>query len=490
MMNIQSINIRRQGFNHINKGIVCQDYALCDTSIPDTVILLLSDGHGSSKYFRSDRGSQFACEIARDAVKEFIQEFRPDFRYKVALIQEGPASSDRNASEERKRIDSIFRRLGGAIVYRWVNRVIEDWYDNPPADHEMRNLSPDDYRFYTEGEIPRNQIPKAYGCTLQVAVRTPHYWFALHIGDGKIVGVKKYGTIYEPVPWDPACHDTTTTSLCEIDPGRLRYAYGEDVSDVCALFLASDGMDDSFANFEELASVYGINVLNKIYSDGWDSFSAGLERFLDSISKSRSGDDMSLACWVDMETLPSMLPKILKDDIRRIESQIQIVRSNLIKCREEENNYQWQIEEKESISKACDDRNDLRTKIEQLVRDYINSLPEGVVNICKKAGIRLGDFSMPAFDDERKKIETELVRLGIEKKVRTDNIPKYENRLSSLEKERENILRQYEQFNLVSSIGDNHNSIMNNDNAEGSSLLSDKEIIDEEPGMIDSSQFN
>ncbi|MEI6291981.1 MAG: protein phosphatase 2C domain-containing protein, partial [Chloroflexota bacterium] len=36
------------------------------------LIMVLSDGHGSSKCFRSDLGAQFAIKSAKDVIKQFL----------------------------------------------------------------------------------------------------------------------------------------------------------------------------------------------------------------------------------------------------------------------------------------------------------------------------------------------------------------------------------------------------------------------------------
>ena len=50
------------GFSHISSKKPCQDYSLQFQNDVASVIVV-SDGHGSSNFTRSDRGSKFACEV-------------------------------------------------------------------------------------------------------------------------------------------------------------------------------------------------------------------------------------------------------------------------------------------------------------------------------------------------------------------------------------------------------------------------------------------
>src|ERR671921_88831 len=64
------------GASHLRAGTPNQDAILqlreSARSLP--LILSLSDGHGSDKCFRSDRGSRFAVKKAAQLVGEFLDE--------------------------------------------------------------------------------------------------------------------------------------------------------------------------------------------------------------------------------------------------------------------------------------------------------------------------------------------------------------------------------------------------------------------------------
>ena len=63
-----------QGESHKATGKVCQDYAMCSCSSDKGIaVAVLSDGHGGSRYFRSDIGSKMIVECTFKKVMEFIE---------------------------------------------------------------------------------------------------------------------------------------------------------------------------------------------------------------------------------------------------------------------------------------------------------------------------------------------------------------------------------------------------------------------------------
>ena len=67
-----------KGSSHEENGKPMQDWSehlYLKESMAD--ILLLSDGHGNDKHFRSDRGSKFAVEAAKESLVEFLKDFNP-----------------------------------------------------------------------------------------------------------------------------------------------------------------------------------------------------------------------------------------------------------------------------------------------------------------------------------------------------------------------------------------------------------------------------
>lgn len=74
MSKIVTFNKTVQGHLHIRKNVECQD---ASTSFSEEnnryYIAIISDGHGDSACLRSSRGSEFAVDIAKDALLEFAE---------------------------------------------------------------------------------------------------------------------------------------------------------------------------------------------------------------------------------------------------------------------------------------------------------------------------------------------------------------------------------------------------------------------------------
>ena len=92
----------------------------------------------------------------------------------------------------------------------------------------------------------------AYRTTLIAAVQAKNFWFGLHIGDGKCVTVNPAGEYTQPIPWDEKCFLNQTTSLCDEQAlHSFRYYFGK-VDLPLAIFIATDGVDDTFGTDEAL----------------------------------------------------------------------------------------------------------------------------------------------------------------------------------------------------------------------------------------------
>ncbi|HAJ98054.1 MAG TPA: hypothetical protein DCO72_10005, partial [Ruminococcus sp.] len=71
MRTYKVFNVDERGYSHVLNNLPKQDHSyseVCD----DYALAVVSDGHGSPQYFRSDRGSQLAIEASVDILKGFI----------------------------------------------------------------------------------------------------------------------------------------------------------------------------------------------------------------------------------------------------------------------------------------------------------------------------------------------------------------------------------------------------------------------------------
>ncbi len=355
MSNLIIFNSTHRGASHIKKGTVCQDYSLSYESEDGTVqVAIVCDGHGSDTYVRSDVGSRLAAEITLGNIRDFVKtvparlflnkrgavtSHPKDEEAAFSSLQQNP---DKMTEIERQRYqqdqdffrqveevreqDQCLTMLFGRIYMQWLQAIEKDALEHPFNEHEQTMLGiiyqkwQEDLKNGLQGIGTR--IVKAYGSTLMAFVRTPLYWLAFHIGDGKLMACDAALQWTEPVPWDCRCFLNVTTSLCDSSPiGEFRYAFSGQGDFPVAVILGSDGLDDSWGNFERLANFYSQTV--GIFHDlGKEKALSDLDEFLPKLSAKASQDDMSMAGIIDMELLKTGVAAYRKErEIRELNAE-------------------------------------------------------------------------------------------------------------------------------------------------------------------------
>ncbi len=262
-----------QGASHKRIGKVCQDYAFSRCKPGDFyAIALVSDGHGSDDYFRSDRGAKYAVKKARTSIEHFMHTLK---------------KGENTLSDER------LRQLETSIVYRWRKKVEIDYRQHPFTEEE-KNMMTEKARCRYEKE-PDKFFVKAYGATLIAVVVYPgHFWFGLHIGDGKCVVQYADGHFDQPIPWDDKCFLNVTTSLCDERPlDNFRHCFHTE-NFPTAIFVGSDGVDDCFANDKDLYGFYR-EVIQTFRDKPYRKARKEVDEFLPVMSERGSGDDISVS---------------------------------------------------------------------------------------------------------------------------------------------------------------------------------------------------
>lgn len=162
----------RTGSSHIMRHKPCQD-RLCRVQTPDfTLVLAVADGHGSPEYSRSGIGARFAVYAA----KKILPSDAPD-----------------------EEVVADIKWLYDHLVARHLSR-------HPLSDREMALLS-----------AARLHPVAAYGCTLAAAVidynrgTTTRY----RLGDSGVFCIDTSGHFPPPLPEDPACVGSATSSMCQ-----------------------------------------------------------------------------------------------------------------------------------------------------------------------------------------------------------------------------------------------------------------------------------
>ena len=273
------------GASHLRAGVPNQDAILqvreSGRGLP--VVVSVSDGHGSDKCFRSDRGSGFAVQEAAQLVGEFLDELR--------------GCSDLAAAESRVKED-----LPRAFVERWREAVEADLKARPFTEAEL-------------GAVEKKDGPQAlklvagnpllaYGATsLTVAVEESFILY-LQLGDGEIINVSGAGVVTRALPEDERLFANETTSLCTRDAGqnfrvRLQTLAGEPPA---LILLSTDGYVNSFSDSAGFFKV-GSDLLEMLRADGFDPVNASLKGWLEEATRSGSGDDCTLGLICRMGAL-------------------------------------------------------------------------------------------------------------------------------------------------------------------------------------------
>lgn len=261
-----AFHVIERGYSHILTDKPCQDYAASQYT-QDYAIGVVADGHGSDRYFRSERGSKFAVEVTMTILQEFL-------------------SSTKNMT--RLPNGDWQKQIAASIISRWNDRIENDKTTDPFTDVELQSLKDSERQ-----QIEDGKWQSAYGTTLIAIVRTKACFLGLHIGDGKCVAIDSNGNPSQPIPWDNRCFLNQTTSLCDSNALYLfRFVYQTENLPVVA-FIASDGVDDTYPTDERLYEFY--RTVWKMFQDNLKSAKEDLQSFLPKMSEQGSHDDISIA---------------------------------------------------------------------------------------------------------------------------------------------------------------------------------------------------
>ena len=97
----------------------------------------------------------------------------------------------------------------------------------------------------------------------------------------------------KPIPWDETCEQNITTSICDGDAiEEFRYVIQKDFP--AAIFIGSDGIDDSYSSEMELHELYR-NIFIVFAEHGAEVGSNEVRDYLPKITRRGSGDDVSIA---------------------------------------------------------------------------------------------------------------------------------------------------------------------------------------------------
>ena len=300
-----------QGESHKSTDKACQDCAYAESS-ENLSMAIVCDGHGGERYFRSRYGAKLAVEITKKAIHDFVGSMEELSLTKSKIgarsVFDGEPFKTYSAatatdSQVTSKAHKALMWLFSSIISQWNDAIAKDAKDRDLDEWELKHVE-QKYKdeFLAEREKKDATFEKTYGCTLMAYVQTPEYWFAFHLGDGKCVFMQiEDGKLVckQSIPWDDRCFLNKTTSLCDSQAlEEFRYCYQGNGEFPRAVFLGSDGLDDSYGDGDNLHNFY-IEVFKMIIKKGEVATLKELRKSLPLISKVGSKDDMSVACVYD-----------------------------------------------------------------------------------------------------------------------------------------------------------------------------------------------
>lgn len=363
-----------QGESHKATDKSCQDYSY--SSVEDGVsIAIVCDGHGGERYFRSDVGSRLCTEITVEAIKLFVANIDSSIFIDKALTQRKAIAEMED--EKLTPTDNALRQLFSSIIATWNQEIATYTEQHPLTEVELAKVPPK----YIEAFRNNESLEKTYGCTLMAYVQTSQYWFAFHIGDGKCVSFNEGEPLWqEPIAWDERCFLNKTTSICDSDAlNEFRYTYCGDGSFPVAVYLGSDGMDDSFGPMENLVEFY-MQVSKLLAKNNDKEAKESIEETLPVLSKRGSQDDMSLAYIYDECRLPKIVQSILNAQIKRLKEGIAVLEERVLQESEKYNTLLYATARKDQIER-------------DYAKNNIAKLNERLSAETKKLEIRLNELN-------------------------------------------------------------------------------------------------
>lgn len=238
-----------------NRKFPCQDRSCAEeiTAMDGTKFkfLCISDGHGAPRYFRSDKGAEFAIS----GVKSFLQDNMGEIRTLVSENQYEKIETEIKTKIPifwRKKIEDDLKEFpitNEEYLFLEMAKEDEDIKISPRALNNLEQA----IQNYKKGV----NLHKIYGCTLivwfAVSVQESNFWIAFQCGDGEF-GISYDGKKFQmPITDDPDYNPdrpNITSSLCsENVETKFRFFHGNEIPK--AVFCCSDGISKNFSSSDE-----------------------------------------------------------------------------------------------------------------------------------------------------------------------------------------------------------------------------------------------
>ena len=280
------------GASHSRRGGIPNQDALRvyrgEVSTPTAVAV--SDGHGGSKYIRSDTGSGFAAQAIYDMATTMARN--------ESYFSSGMSIENLNETAEH---------IKARLLMTWRNEVDLHIETHPLTDKERSFLEENCSKKDCDSVINNHRI--AYGCTFLAALAYADVVLVLQYGDGDALGLYPDGDVTELIAADPRNIGNETLSLCTLtNPAEIRHRVLIGSAMPTLITLSTDGVKNSFDDLgSEKNGFYKIPVDLKtlLMKNNLDAEAVGavLENELKRITTNGSGDDVTIGVMFDEEKI-------------------------------------------------------------------------------------------------------------------------------------------------------------------------------------------
>lgn len=358
-----------KGASHVRSGLPNQDAIrwFPESGIGLPLILAVSDGHGSAKSFRSDRGSRFAVETAIKVIQEFFLSSQ---------------SSDINFSALK---DAAQRLLPPRLVNEWRKAVNKDLGLSENDEEKLTNKSnfTDEEKQILvdkDGEAAwqavENNYFLAYGATVLAVLVTDSFIVYIQLGDGDILEVDSKGNTTRPLERDPNLIANETTSLCmnkawnEFQVHIKLYPQGTPKEIPALILVSTDGYSNSFSTDEGFFKI-GQDYRQMFKSNLTEEVRQKLEGFLQETSEKGSGDDITLGMIKRLETDDR---DYLTDRVEDLDRQVTVVKESSMRQQKDISGIESTVKRLDNHQKKIDN------KVVLLILGLIVTLPLSVIS--------------------------------------------------------------------------------------------------------------
>lgn len=352
-----SFSMSIQGESHKQKNIVMQDYSAHENS--NITLAVLSDGHGNKNSFRSDKGARMAVHVCMDGMKEYACKY---------MYINGEL--DKNPKLEKQAL----RQLCKGIVAKWNLMIEEDLKQNPVSLEELTLCDEKWLNLYRTKKRENHM----YGATLIGVMQYEDRLLVLQQGDGKCIFLSEGGKFYQPVALDERCFSNITTSMCDDDAAQSMRIYSQLLNEqekVAAVFLASDGVEDSYRNDNIMYNFYRRLCLDILKHGIEDTCCHYMSEELEQLSKNGSGDDISVAGIIDIDIIEKLTQNFRLDIEREIKTETAKNALEHMNSMETKRRYlSSQMKEKEKQKSLLEQKLNENIKLEEELNDKIIEL--------------------------------------------------------------------------------------------------------------------